>query len=242
MNYQRRRKTGSALAECMNAMMAIVFAALTFWGIGWSFYRHGPLDGVIAVLVPPYAWYRGVAAIWEQPKWKKRYDSKTEQLAVIIGNSFNNDPDYKLQSRDYIHSLKTWISSLPSKERNKLFLASQGYGSAITTFLREYLTAMLNGDLSPHPEDAPSVQKDIAAFIEIKGFYTMWKELLGDSASLQELMSAIRDRTAESSASGASHLSAEEREKVERAIDVLLRTMKARVDATIDDLFPQVGA
>ena len=240
MNYQCRRKTGSALAECINAMMAIVFVALTFWGIGWSFYRHGPLDGVIAVLFPPYAWYRGVAAIWEQPKWKKSYDSKTEQLAVIVGNSFNNDPDYKLQSRDYIYSLKTWISSLPSKERNKLLLASQGYGSAITTFLSEYHTAMLNGDPSPHPEDTPSVQKDIATFIEIKGFYIMWKELIRDSASLQELMSAIKDRT-ESSGSDASHLAAEERENVERAIDVLVRNMKARVDATIDDLFPKVG-
>jgi hypothetical protein len=104
-----------------------------------------------------------------------------------------------------------------------------------------YLIAMLNGNFSPHPEDNPQVQQEVARFIEVKGFHAMWKELIRDYASLQELMNALKHRTVETSAETTSDLSAQERANVERAIEVLIRSIKERVGLTIDELFTKAG-
>src|SRR5881394_254147 len=93
-----RNRFGGTIDETIGAICGIGLTLLTFWGIGWSFYRHGMVHGAIAVFVPPYAWYRGVAAIWDKPEWKEHYDVRTEQLAVVITNSLNNDPNYQFQS------------------------------------------------------------------------------------------------------------------------------------------------
>lgn len=92
-------RSGSALTEALGSLWGFIFLGLTLWGIVWSFYRHGPGDGIAAVVIPPYAWYRGIAAIWEKPAWKDDYDVKTEQLALVIENAVNTDPSYQIQSR-----------------------------------------------------------------------------------------------------------------------------------------------
>jgi hypothetical protein len=70
--FQRRlRLCGSTFGDVLGVLWYVLFAGLTIWGIGWSFYRHGPVDGAVALFMPPYAWYRGVAAIWEEPTWKR---------------------------------------------------------------------------------------------------------------------------------------------------------------------------
>src|SRR5438128_2458760 len=68
MSSGQRRPAAGAI---VSSLIYFAFAVNWIWGIGWTFYRHGSSDGFVALCVPPYAWYRGVAAIWDEPKWKK---------------------------------------------------------------------------------------------------------------------------------------------------------------------------
>ena len=44
--------------EWISSLIGLLLVALTFWVIGWSFYRHGTGHGIAAAFIPLYAWYR----------------------------------------------------------------------------------------------------------------------------------------------------------------------------------------
>ena len=85
MKLATTQRSGKLSADVVAPLIGICLALLTLFGIFWSFYRHGPGHGVASVLIPPYALYRGIAAIWDEPLWKERYNARTEQLALVIG-------------------------------------------------------------------------------------------------------------------------------------------------------------
>jgi hypothetical protein len=68
MKRFNRDRCGEAIGEVLEAILGMGLVLLWFWGVGWSFYRHGAIHGGMAFVAPPYAWYRGVAAIWDKPE------------------------------------------------------------------------------------------------------------------------------------------------------------------------------
>jgi hypothetical protein len=171
-------RRGAALTEALSGVWAIIFYGLTLWGIVWSFYRHGPGDGIAAVVFPPYAWYRGIAFIWEKPSWKDDYDVRTEQLALLIENAANTDASYQIQSREYVQDLKKWIKRLPAVERERLQNASRNYGSAMHDYVYRFLSNMMDGSDNSHVDLDPTVQQRIERFKSIKGFANGWQRFV----------------------------------------------------------------
>jgi hypothetical protein len=231
---QCRTLRGSVASDILGSLWYIGFTAFTLWGIGWSFYRHGPGDGVVAILMPPYAWYRGVAAIWDQPKWKEDYGVRTEQLALVIENAVNNDPSYQIQSRDFIKELKSWLKSVPGAKRAELREASRNYGVAIGDYCQRYFTAMISGgDVSLVALD-PGVQERVDRFKSISGFAKGWSRFVKDSAALKDLgpsgdTSDLRE--------GGSSMSVADRAVVQNKLHTYLDAMAGKMERTIDDLF-----
>ncbi|MEA3187561.1 MAG: hypothetical protein QOD99_1391 [Chthoniobacter sp.] len=237
MKRIHQSQAGSTAGELLGTISYIAFTLLTIWGIGWSFYRHGPIHGVASVMIPPYAWYRGVAAIWDTPAWRERYDVRTEQLAIMIVNSVNNDPNWQIQSREYAQTIKDWIRHVPQSERQKLKDAARDFGFATTDYCQRYLLAMLDGDTSTHPEQAASVQQHVAGFHAMKGFDSAWQHLVQDTNSLDDVLTSLKRGQSNPNLQLQADESQDNRPKTENAIRAMIQVMSEKIQRTIDELF-----
>jgi hypothetical protein len=234
--FQRRlRLCGSTFSDVLGGLWYLLFGALTIWGIGWSFYRHGPADGVASVLIPPYAWYRGVAAIWEEPKWKRDYDTRTEQMAIVIENSVSNDPGYQVQSREFIQELKSWLKTVPTGRRAQLREAARNYSLAMTEYCQRYFSAVVGGANSPRPELEPTVQQRVDRFSSISGFTKNWKRFVQDSAALKDIIPTGEENNSDLREN--SSITVGQRAVAQNRLRTYLDAMTAKMDSTIDDLF-----
>ena len=182
----RRSADGSELISCaMGGFMML----LTFWGIGWSFYRHGPGHGVAALFIPPYAWYRGVAALWDGPTWKEDWDQKTETIATIMVMSTNDEA--ALEVIRFKDGARTWISSLPQQDKERLRKGVESFGDAVVQYRRN-----LTDDLSTSSElraiTHPSVETFVKRFSDDRGLRRAWGRIKTQDktarAALEELI------------------------------------------------------
>ena len=235
MKRFNRRRSGGAISESLGGIVYIGFLLLTLWGIVWSFYRHGVIDGGIAIIAPPYAWYRGVAAIWDKPRWKEDYDVRTEQLALVIENSVNNDAAYQIQAREYIRDLKEWIKSLPPSERNRLHEASRNYALALGTYLQRYLSTIAEGKDNPQADLDATVQQRVERFKSITGFTNRWNRFVQEATLSKDLVNKDSDNETRNSSS----LTVGERAIAQNRLHTVLDAMAAKMESVINELFPE---
>jgi hypothetical protein len=234
MKLFNRGTCGGVIADVCGAIFYIALFLLTIWGIAWSFYRHGPIHGTVAFTVWPYAWYRGVAAIWDKPRWKEDYDVRIEQLAVIIENAQNNDPTYQIQSREYIKDLKEWIKSLPANERDRVREASRNYVLAVGGYIQRYFSGIMEGQDNPHPELDPTVQQRVEKFKPIIGFANRWKRFLQDSVPA---LKNLANQDSDNDHHDRSSMTVGDRAIAENRLYTYVDTMATKMEGVIDDLF-----
>jgi hypothetical protein len=231
-----QRLRGFASTEVVNGILGCCAALLTLWGIGWSFYRHGPVHGIAAVLIPPYGLYRGVASVWEKPRWKEDYDIRTEQIGMVITNAANSDASYQIQSRDFIHDLHTWVRGLPTAEHERLHEASQSYAQAVADYTRLYGSAIAEGAAKTHPETEPVVQARLDRFKSIGGLWKAWNRLLEDAAAINwDTPTTEQQGTVDVADETTPTTSTEFESRVRKYVDAA--TIK--MERTIDELFSQ---
>ena len=235
MKRFNRTTYGGAISEALGGIFYFAFFLLTIWGIGWSFYRYGPLHGTIAFTVWPYAWYRGVAAIWDKPKWREDYDVRTEQMALVIENAVNSDPTYQIQSREYIKDLKEWVKSLPLSERDRVREASRNYALAAGGYIQRFFSELMEGNDNPQPDLNAAVQQRVEKFKSIAGFNNRWQRFVQDSTP------ALKDLAKDDSDNGlrsrSSSMTVSERAIAENRLHTYLDTMAAKMESVIDELF-----
>jgi hypothetical protein len=184
----RFNTSGSAPKDMLFGLLSIVLVLLYFWGLAWSFYRHGAGDGVIALLVPPYAIYRGAAFFWEEPAWKEKYGTRTEELAMLIAFSSTDDPTYQIESRKYMDRVRNWVGQLPDDERKKLLEASNAFASALEVYLQVTLNKFLD-ESSSSSSDEQQISKNKEYFMGIRGFSSVWEESIKQADLFQKFMS-----------------------------------------------------
>lgn len=153
----------------------LLIALWIMWGIGWSFYRHGPVHGAASVVIPPYAMYRGVAAIWEEPEWKEDWNVNTEYLAMLIMASGNPDNDFATQSSmtSASHGLKNWITRLPDEEKTQLYHAILSLRDAWALTDEIFFSSMKNHFQIDSIEYGLLLKK-VSEFESIEGYRTAW--------------------------------------------------------------------
>jgi len=154
--------------------IGLFMVLLTIWGIGWSFYRHGPVHGIASVLLPPYAWYRGIAFLWDTPSWKEDWDEKTETIGAII--IMSTDKESGLSGIRYKNTARKWIDSLPKREKSDLRKAVDGFGDACTMYSRNLTQDMLLSS-RVRPITDPSVEAFVSKFSMDKGLMRAWGQI-----------------------------------------------------------------
>ena len=230
----RHDLAGSTFSDILGGFWAFLFYGLTLWGIIWSFYRHGPGDGLAAVFVPPYAWYRGVAALWEKPKWTDDFDVKTEQIGLVIENAVNQDASYQIQSREYVHDLHTWIKSLPAKQREQLHDASRNYGSAMRDYVDKFLSTMIAGGEDPPVAAELAARERVERFKSIKGFRAGWDRFVQAAGTLRDVPLA---ENAEDDVNKSGMVTAGQRAIAENRMHTYLDGMSRKMESIVEELF-----
>ncbi|TFB11504.1 hypothetical protein E3V36_00625 [Candidatus Marinimicrobia bacterium MT.SAG.2] len=174
--------------------IAVVTIALILWGIFWSFYRHGMTHGVLSVVLPPYAVYRGIAAIWEPPEWREHYEWHTEFIATIILSSYNGKPRYKneYEMARYTNKLNSWISKLPRVETDTLITASIAFGKALIAYSRESIK-ILQPEPYSDPVEAGAVTRHLNEFKHISGYNSVWNEFQKKKAVEYETLHSVTE-------------------------------------------------
>ncbi len=157
--------------------ITILTLILIIWGIFWSFYRHGLTHGAVSVVLPPYAVYRGIAAIWEPPEWREQYDWQTEFVAILLLSSYEGKPRYKneFEMARYTKKLNSWISKLPREEKDQLKFTTIAFGKALIAYARESIgTLQSKSDIKPIETGA--VTRQLAEFKHLSGFNSIWSD------------------------------------------------------------------
>ena len=131
-------KVGQRLSALASVGVPLVyFAMFCVYGLGVyrSFDRRGVGDGVASLIVPPWGFYRGIATIWEPPKWKDDYSSSCEAIALVLLADVSNDAR-KAELVGLESGLKKYVATLPQQETAKLRKASDGLVTGIGPLTR----------------------------------------------------------------------------------------------------------
>lgn len=165
------------LSEIFGSLAYGMLILLMFWGYYHSFTRHGLITGIIAVAIPPYALYEGVASIWEEPAWKDNYYEGSQLIVHIIYTTQDIGEDLELRTKivNQKRRLNEWVKELPNEERTKLRRASKAFGDAFTAYAISYFNSMQRG-FTENPEESYSVIRHIDDFKHIQSFIDYWEE------------------------------------------------------------------
>ena len=166
---------------------------LFIWGVVWSIYSDGANIDLKVVIIPPYACYRGVASIWEEPKWKEDWEAETETIGTIIAMSYNSEAAFEIIS--YKNRSRKWIRSLPEDERTKLKVAADSFGDAYTQYSRNLMQDLMCGS-SLRPITDPSIEVFVQRFNHELGLMSVWKKIVSeDEANRADLNKQMEEAT-----------------------------------------------
>lgn len=153
-------------------ILAFLLGALDLWGVGWSFYRYGVGRGFIAVFVPPYALYRGIAYLWDEPKWKDNWDEHIESVGsfVITYRIDKTSPEMI----KYKNNVRKWICSLSEDKQQKLRSDIENLRSAYIQYYRNGMEDLLScSDLRSITDSSIHVDR----FIHEQGLKSVWNRI-----------------------------------------------------------------
>jgi hypothetical protein len=134
------------MPEAFGAFAYFAVFVFTVFGITRAFHK-GVGNGVASVFVFPYAWYCGVAVIWEPPQWKEEWDENTRIMAVALlasGEQTAENQVYIGQKTDDLHK---WAMRIPKDKRFKLKTDAERFCRQYN----DYVELALDSFLSGHP-------------------------------------------------------------------------------------------
>ena len=186
MNY--KGKISDWLSPILGLAFYVVIFIPYFFGIGFSFYRFGSTDGIISIVAPPFAWYRGISYFWVEPKWKEDWDIKTGTLAFLILNTGSDDPRVELEFLQYEGSMKKWINKIPDEKRKSLQNESEALGMAFMAYQEEFMNYLINPADANQIWDSPSIQQHVSVFRNETGFMENWNKMKTDHRYTMEIL------------------------------------------------------
>lgn len=97
------------------------FVWLEFGGIFHAFSRHGMSDGLLAVFVPPVAWYRSIEYFWHDhhsdAEWKEILSDDVVAMFALVGV---DDPEFAVERPRLVAMMRERVSRYPNARRQEL--------------------------------------------------------------------------------------------------------------------------
>ncbi|MEP7367451.1 MAG: hypothetical protein ABI972_29680 [Acidobacteriota bacterium] len=181
----RLRNLGSSAS---GALFLVLIVGLPIWGIIHTFSRHGAALGCLAVVLPPYAAYEGVAVLWETPKWERVWNDNSEIAGAAVLKSLEDDtrPE-QVAMKSFI---KSWIGQIPESRRTALRADLDDLGHTFVHYWQNVMDDLAAGNDFRSMTD-PSLGLASASFMQNSGLSRIWNRwVLQEKTTQQE----IRDR------------------------------------------------
>ncbi len=225
-------------SEWLGAILGLSLQALIYipyvFGLGFTFYRFGSTQGIIAVVAPPFAWYRGISYFWVEPKWKDDWNMKTGTLAFLIMNTGSDDPRVTLEFRQYEGSINKWINKIPDEERQSLEAKSRAFGLAVFEYQKEMMHQLVEPSKT-NIWEIPSIREQVMIFSSDEGFMEIWDKMKSDHKFAMQMIQQQFDEVYSNSESE------EVKERMTNFMDkqgsLLLAQSKEKIGNKIDSLF-----
>ena len=104
---------------CMGVILGSLLVFATFFGIYHGFKKHDITTGLIATVIPPYAWYMSAEGfLWHDDysdvNWEIRIPNDVKAIVSLIGSSTSLSPENQLQHGQAIEKLAAAIKGYPS--------------------------------------------------------------------------------------------------------------------------------
>jgi len=230
-NGKNSEWVGAALGLALQAIIFIPY----FFGLGFTFYRFGSSQGIIAIVAPPFAWYRGISYFWVEPKWQEDWNMKSGTLAFLLMNTGSDDPRVTLEFRQYEGNIKKWISKIPNEERQSLEIKSKAFGIAVFEYQKEMMHQLIE---SSEPKDiwkTPSIQKQVMIFSSDEGFMEIWKKMKSDYKFAMQMIQQQFDEM--DSDSNSEKVKERMTDFMEQQGSILLAQSKEKIENKINFLF-----
>ena len=197
MNDYSTRRSSDWLPGVLMILMQLVIWVPYLFGLGFSFYRFGSTDGIISVVVPPYAWYRGISYLWVEPKWKEDWDLKTGNLAFLVMNTASTEPQVEYELRQYESKVQKWLNRVPEQERAQLRTDADALGEAVMAYGQEFITQISQtGTFDVDFIKSPSIQRHVDKFRDQKGFMEVWGKFDTQQRYAMEMIKKEMDKRA----------------------------------------------
>lgn len=115
-----KSRVSALFATAYGSLLVLLILYLNLGGIYFAFSRHGTAHGVIAIFVPPYAWYRAVSPLWDTPKWQSDARDQIETLAYVVLHAQVPDPAVRADMAERVPKLQRLYSMQPREFRESL--------------------------------------------------------------------------------------------------------------------------
>ena len=179
----------SSKSESFGAFLGCLFQILLMGIVAFGIYRgfnHTVSRGILAIVFPPYAAFKGIAVLWEQAEWEKDWEFQTNNLAVVLLNTAGGeleDVEKKMAVGMSRSQLREYVSDLPDKKRIELQAASEALCEANWNVQRNVMIQMLTGrDRAPETGLSAYVEK----FESVDSFIYQWTGLKSDLTAMKD--------------------------------------------------------
>jgi hypothetical protein len=152
--------SSGAKSNILSLLMMITIWVPYIFGIGFSFYRFGNNDGILSIVIPPYAWYRGISYIWVEPKGKEKWEYHTGLMASLIATAPMENPLTDMERQRKLLYVQKWISGLPEQKRNALLNKATALGSAIEAYFQETFINIRNNGVQDQDQMVSSQREN----------------------------------------------------------------------------------
>ncbi|MEP3836002.1 MAG: hypothetical protein ABJM36_00040 [Algibacter sp.] len=140
------RKEG-ILSNIVGFLFYGIFIYGEIFGIYHTFKSHSKLDGLISIVIPPYAWYYSAEMWWhddfEEVDWEKKLKSDME-ISIYLLSQAHNDQIDRFELNDKLEKFSSKINKYPEEKLDFLKNGSRIYIKYSISLENEVIEGMTN--------------------------------------------------------------------------------------------------
>ena len=149
-----RESFWEVVGSIMGILLLVTLTVADAVGVVHAYKKHGTLDAIIALSVPPWGIWRGVESLWHDDyadvNWDTQLSKDFETVLFFYESALENDVDVYQLNKDVTDFAET-IKDYPSSKKDKLKSVSCAYIEYYHLITLETISFLRSDDASSQP-------------------------------------------------------------------------------------------